>query len=523
MNQRDIVKNIIKFGKREFNEKKPLSLQIFRVKSKNILKLGMLPNLTIKQISGIFFLVVLDYGKDLRIYYFNREGHLIRGENVEKTPTLIKSLTKETNLEYKLPKKRSIIGNNDITSHYKNQFNMHVKKLNQLFGMHLQLPNISVSQELKLRRGPMIGCKRDEKTNSLIISAEAYKKNIFEIIMIREIMNLILREFIVLIHDAEEYPCFWHDLTILFTNFYFRNEKKEAIINILKDGMIKNSSFKNYGGYCFSSNILEILMKNKQIYKTKETTIFFKNVFNCLKILKNYGIKLRNTEFYNLYFALCGLFSKENSGYQSTRLKLDHHFFHYMHFKKTFEMERNSKKVQFLVLMFQILSFSKDGETISIEDLFKEINNLNEDMVIRKEILNYQKLINDALCEYTFTNTLDIKTNHSSNKNSIELIVDIENKGNYILEEFSYRLTWKPKNRITLIMKEDMIKARDLHSNLKRKYSFSIENKGKLTFFIRIDFSHPLNRNKHLTKIIKLNKIDLHDKEGLSFDLQKKT
>ena len=107
MSYRDTLKNIVKFSKREFKEKKPSSLQILRVKSKSILKRGMLPSLNIKQVQGIFFLAVLDYNVHLRIYFFNRDGQLIGGENFEKKTPLMRKLTKETTVEYKLPKESS--------------------------------------------------------------------------------------------------------------------------------------------------------------------------------------------------------------------------------------------------------------------------------------------------------------------------------------------------------------------------------------------------------------------------------
>jgi len=54
MSQRKVPKNIIQFGKREFKEKKPLSVEILRVKSKTILTRGVLPSLSIKQIKGYY-------------------------------------------------------------------------------------------------------------------------------------------------------------------------------------------------------------------------------------------------------------------------------------------------------------------------------------------------------------------------------------------------------------------------------------------------------------------------------------
>ena len=58
MIRRDILKNIVKFGKKEFREKKPLSVEIRRVKSKTYLTQGILPSLNIQQIKETQFIVI---------------------------------------------------------------------------------------------------------------------------------------------------------------------------------------------------------------------------------------------------------------------------------------------------------------------------------------------------------------------------------------------------------------------------------------------------------------------------------
>ena len=74
MSQRKVLKDITQFGKREFKEKKPLSLEILRVKSKTILTRGVLPSLSIKQVKGAKYLVVTDYKEFFRIYSFTSSG-----------------------------------------------------------------------------------------------------------------------------------------------------------------------------------------------------------------------------------------------------------------------------------------------------------------------------------------------------------------------------------------------------------------------------------------------------------------
>jgi len=77
MSQRKVLKDIIQFGKREFKERKPLSLEILRVKSKTVLTRGVLPSLSVKQIKGAKYLVIADYKEFFRVYPFSSSGVFI--------------------------------------------------------------------------------------------------------------------------------------------------------------------------------------------------------------------------------------------------------------------------------------------------------------------------------------------------------------------------------------------------------------------------------------------------------------
>ncbi len=508
MNQRDILKNIVKFGKKEFSEKRPISLQVLRIKSKSVLKRGMLPNLNIKQIHGIFFLVVLDYKEYFRIYFFNRNGELAGGENLRKTANLMKKLSKETNLEYKLPKSRPTLTINNITSHYREKFNMHLQRMNQTFVMNIKRPIIIAREDLKLIMDRKIGCERDIKKNIIYISKEAYKKDIFELIITREIMFLFLGDLFMMLHNIEENEILMNDLALLFSNFYLRNEKNAYICNVIKNSAKSFLKFDNGNDFIISDKIIEILNKNGDIYTAKEVHILFINIFNCLKILKKYGIRLDNREFLNLFFALCDIFSRKDNEFHLPISKSNYIIFYQDVFKKSLIINPNSKKDQYLVYMFDLLSMS--GEKITkFDDILNQIKNLTEDIIVKEDILRNQKLINDALVEYLFEKVILISTEHVIKNNLLELIINIENQQNLILQDFSYSLSWKPKNRFMQDLIEDLIKSRDLHSGLKRKYCFSIKNKGNISFILRIEFKSPLNNEVKIRKLIKLDKIKL--------------
>ena len=169
MSNREVLKSIIKFGKREFNQKKPLSLKVLRVKSKSILKRGMLPNLNIKQIQGIYFIVVLDYKASIRIYFFNNAGQMLKGENFEKSPRLMKKIEKETRLEYKLPKESHIPTKDDISRIYSIEFDKILQKMNKLFGLQQKMPLIIAKRDMKIQNTRSFGSKMDKSKNLLSI------------------------------------------------------------------------------------------------------------------------------------------------------------------------------------------------------------------------------------------------------------------------------------------------------------------------------------------------------------------
>lgn len=95
----------MKFGKREFNEKKPLSLEIRKVNSKTILTRGILPSLNIEQIKGTFYIILVKYIENIRIYSFSQNGTLLDGENLIKDTGLVKEILASTKLKYHLKKK----------------------------------------------------------------------------------------------------------------------------------------------------------------------------------------------------------------------------------------------------------------------------------------------------------------------------------------------------------------------------------------------------------------------------------
>ncbi len=516
MSFRDVLKNIVKFARREYAEKKPLTLRVLRVKSKSILKRGMLPNLNIKQVGSTHFIIIAEYSEHFRVYSFAKNGQLLGGENINKNPKVLKDLIKSTMLEYYLPKEKPKLTIDDITLHYKSEFEKTLKRLNRLFGFNFKVPyTIIAHKDLSLRMGRMFGCAKTKNQDKLVITPKVYKKDIFEVIIVREILFLYLRDLIVLFQDIEGEEVYWYDLAIFFANFYLRNEKNDYIKNIMEKTTISFLNFQDGNKYYFSDKVLEVLKKNTKIYTTKEINVLFSNVFGCLKVLKEYKIRFSYIEFANLFYELCDLFLEgNNNDLFKPCSKINYLIFHYDHFQKTLEMNKDSKKDAFLCLMFGLLS-NKDSKVKSLSHLIQDIKVFTEDEIIQKEVVNFQKLIDDSLIEYIYNKSIKVKFSYEIENKSLELVVDIKNDSEIVFQNFTYNLTWKPKNRINQISVEEQKKSKDLHQDLRKKYVFSIEKQGTISFFLTITFTNPLNLEKSLKIITKLDKINFENKEEL--------
>ena len=103
INLRKLTKQLIQFGKREYREKKPSKVTIFRVRDKTVFKRGFMPSLIVKQHELIQYVIMAEYDVMLRLYLFTSAAILLRAENIEKNSTLLKNLSKSSKVLYTIP------------------------------------------------------------------------------------------------------------------------------------------------------------------------------------------------------------------------------------------------------------------------------------------------------------------------------------------------------------------------------------------------------------------------------------
>ena len=102
--ERLALKDVIKFARREYKEKKPSNIRVLRAKKETVFsKGGPIPSIIVKKHQIPPYIVALDYADVFRFYYFSKEGVLLGGENVEKDTKKAKVIQKSTKTELSIP------------------------------------------------------------------------------------------------------------------------------------------------------------------------------------------------------------------------------------------------------------------------------------------------------------------------------------------------------------------------------------------------------------------------------------
>ncbi|MFX1311736.1 MAG: hypothetical protein ACFFHD_03855, partial [Promethearchaeota archaeon] len=187
MREREGLKKIINFANREYKEKRPKSVKVYRIKSQTFLKRGILPNLLIKKKGPIEYMVVEDRGIEFKVFGFSRNGTYITDYTKNPTPKFLKDLKKSTILETQLPRKK-IKTVKDPSIQAREQFKKICSRLNQLFGLTIDYPyTIIVDSSLKYKNNRTFGCKI--ANNGIRIPSDLLSSDSFELFAINELFT----------------------------------------------------------------------------------------------------------------------------------------------------------------------------------------------------------------------------------------------------------------------------------------------------------------------------------------------
>ncbi len=134
-------KQLLKFVKSEYSLKKPLEIRLLRMKPSIVFKRGsMLPHLLIKSLQQTAYVVYLDYGEELRYYFFSIAGISLGASTFEKTPRMLTELHGKAITLYKLPKHSALDAFDERSIKLGKEFRKQLQKYEKLWGLKIRNP-----------------------------------------------------------------------------------------------------------------------------------------------------------------------------------------------------------------------------------------------------------------------------------------------------------------------------------------------------------------------------------------------
>ncbi len=188
--QAEVKKKLRRFAESEYKAKKPLELRLLQLKPQIVFKKGtVLPNLLIKALSRTSFVIYLDYGAELRFYFYTKDGISMGASNFPKTEKMINEMHGKAKTLTCYPKKdpNALIDTESI------QFQQHFKKwarrIGQKYALSFKnLPTFAV--KTKIPHAKQIRSGLDEHGQIYHIDREYITKEIRDQIILREIFLL---------------------------------------------------------------------------------------------------------------------------------------------------------------------------------------------------------------------------------------------------------------------------------------------------------------------------------------------
>ena len=142
----------------------------------------------------------------------------------------------------------------------------------------------------------------------------------------------------------------------------------------------------------------------------------------------------------------------------------------------------------------------------TLDELIDYIKNLMRNPDITNHIFKIENLVSDVMSEYIISK-LKYQFHYAIKNNILDISLEIRNPTNYILQDFTFDLLWKPMKRINLTRSTDISSLQDFHEKMKRNYIGKIQTKGSITLSCRISFTNPILEGKIIKKTILLKKL----------------
>jgi hypothetical protein len=101
----EVKKHLRKFAYAEYTAKKPLELRLLQLKPQIVFKKGtILPHLLIRALKQTSYVIYLDYGEEIRYYFYSNTGLSLGASTYPKTAKMLSEMQGKANTLVKIPK-----------------------------------------------------------------------------------------------------------------------------------------------------------------------------------------------------------------------------------------------------------------------------------------------------------------------------------------------------------------------------------------------------------------------------------
>nr|WP_147664656.1 hypothetical protein [Candidatus Prometheoarchaeum syntrophicum]QEE17771.1 hypothetical protein DSAG12_03609 [Candidatus Prometheoarchaeum syntrophicum] len=189
----EIKKHLWRFAKKEYNEKKPLDVSLLRVNPRVVFKRGgKLPSIVIKNLKKTAYVICLNYGNTMKVYYFNHEGISLGASNVPSSGRIILELLNYTTQILHFPKIQRVNAMDRTTSQFRAFFHRLAHQYSQKFGIKLiPLPAISLKGNIHEKNGIRIGVEQGSDKNILHVDVRYTSPDYAELTLLRELFPIL--------------------------------------------------------------------------------------------------------------------------------------------------------------------------------------------------------------------------------------------------------------------------------------------------------------------------------------------
>lgn len=186
-------KKLLQFLKDEFAAKKPIEIRLLRLKPQVVFQKGsLLPSLLIKSLQQTAFTMYLDYGEDIRFYFFDLGGDSLGASTFPKSEKMLKELHGKAITLYKLPKVSANDGFDQQSIKITEKSHKYIAQYQEKWQINIKNPpSYSVSENPIKMNSIRFGITQHE--NIFHISQDIVGEHLENFVLLRELFCVLTR------------------------------------------------------------------------------------------------------------------------------------------------------------------------------------------------------------------------------------------------------------------------------------------------------------------------------------------